>query len=422
MNRRQGRLAYVISEYPKVSHTFVMREVAALRDLGAAVDTISIRRTAEDDLLSEADRRAATETYSILPVELRVLLRSHLRSVLRRPDRYFMTLALSFAAGPAGVRNRLWQLFYFAEAVVLAEHLRLMGTTHLHAHFVNVACTVTMLAARLLDRPWSFTMHGPLEFDNVDHYGIPAKLQRADFVACISDYCRAQLMRLVEPEHWARLHVIHCGVVPEAYGTPDAKDRDGPVEIVSVGRLAPMKGFDVLIDAAAELVRRGKRVHVTLIGDGPERRRLEERARRHLPDGVLTIAGALNAEQVTRSLESADLFCLPSFAEGVPVVLMEAMAARLPVVATAVMGVPELVQGDAGILVPPGRADALADALNSFVDDRGLRTKAGEAGRAVVVEHFDVRDAAAALLGHFGLATPRPEERDRVRSLPARPR
>jgi glycosyltransferase involved in cell wall biosynthesis len=255
---------------------------------------------------------------------------------------------------------------------------------------------VTMLAAEMLGKPFSFTMHGPLEFDNVDLHGIVPKTQRAAFVACISDFCRAQMMRLVDPRLWPRLHVIHCGIDPAepvVNGERSATERR-PVEIVSVGRLAPMKGFAVLIDAVSRLVAMGADVRLTVIGDGPDRPSLEARAASELPVGVATFTGALEPAGVAAHLRRADVFCLASFAEGVPVVLMEAMAAALPVVATAIMGIPELVAPEAGTLVPPGRADLLADALLAFVDDPDLRVRAGVAGRAVVRDLFDVNTSA----------------------------
>jgi glycosyltransferase involved in cell wall biosynthesis len=333
----------------------------------------------------------------VLPAPPSAVLSAHARCLARAPLRYLRTLALALALGAPGARNRLWQLFYFAEAGLLADELRRRGTGHLHAHFVNVASSVTLLAAALLRRPWSFTMHGPLEFDEVAAHAIPDKVRRAAFVACISDFCRAQLMRLVEPEHWPKLHVVHCGVEPERYD--GARRAPGEtVETVTVGRLESMKGFAVLLEAIGALARDGEPIRLTVIGDGPQRPALEAAA----PPGVVTFTGALGAPEVKRRLAQADLFCLPSFAEGLPVVLMEAMASGLPVIATQVLGVPELVRdGESGLLVPPGRPEALAAALRRLARDPELRRRFGAAGRATVAEHFDVRDSAAQLEALF---------------------
>ncbi|MBE2317967.1 glycosyltransferase family 4 protein [Solirubrobacter sp. CPCC 204708] len=397
------RLAYVVAEYPKVSHTFVAREVAALRAAGATIDTVTIRRTPETGLLSEEDRRAAAETFAVLPAAPAALLRAHARWGRRGPRRYVRTLAQAVRLGAPGLRNRLWQLFYFAEAGLLADELHRRGTEHVHAHFATVGSAVALLAARLLGKPWSFTMHGPLEFDAVERYAIADKVRDAAFVACISDFCRAQLMRLVEPAHWDKLHIVHCGLEPERYAAPAREVRD-VVELLAIGRLEPMKGFAVLIDAVAALVREGEPVRLTIVGDGPQRAALEARAR-GLP---VTFTGALGAPAVTERLRAADVFCLASFAEGVPVVLMEAMASGLPVVTTQIMGVPELVDdGESGLLVAPGRPEPFADALRRVVREPDLRARLGRAGQAKVAAEFDVRTAAGVLQRLFAEAAQR---------------
>jgi glycosyltransferase involved in cell wall biosynthesis len=400
------RLAYVVAEYPKVSHTFVMREIAALRRLGATVETFSIRRTPAEGLLSDDDRAAAQETFAVLPPDWPRLIRAHVRWALRRPRRYAATLGLALASGPPGARARLWQLFYFAEAVLVADELARRQVEHVHAHFVNVASWVTLLAVHLCGPPltWSFTMHGPLEFDDVGHHRIAAKVARADAVVCISDFARAQLMRLVGREHWGKLRIVHCGVEPARYapagnGRPPA---GAPVEVISIGRLDAMKGYPVLVDAVAQLARDGAPVRLTLVGDGPDAAMLREQAERQGVAELVSFTGALSAHEVTARLRLADVFCLPSFAEGVPVVLMEAMASGLPVVSTGVMGIPELVRdGVSGLLVPPGRPEPLAAALRTLADDPEARRALGAAGRAAVEREFDVDASARALLELF---------------------
>jgi glycosyltransferase involved in cell wall biosynthesis len=395
------RIAYICAEYPKVSHTFVMREVDALRRRGLDVDTFTVRRTPPAGLLSDADRAADRETFAILPPDPARLVRAHARWLARNPARYLAVLRLALGHASSGRANPLWRLFYFAEAVLLADELRRRRIDHVHAHFVNVASAVAMLATALRGpgAGWSFTMHGPLEFDDVRLHAIPDKVRRARFVACISDYCRAQVMRLVEPEHWERLHVVHCGVRPAEYDEPAPDDRRGHCHVVSVGRLAPMKGFGVLLEALADV----DGARLTLVGDGPERGALEATAHRLGLAGRVHFAGALGAGAVTELLREADVFCLPSFAEGVPVVLMEAMAARVPVVSTAVMGIPELVaDGQTGRLVPPGRPGPLAAALRELAADPAERARMGAHGRAAIEAGFDVDRSAAELARLFG--------------------
>jgi hypothetical protein len=204
---RQKRVGYLTAEYPAVSHTFIAREVAALRRLGVDVSTFSVRRTPEEKLLSAGDRRAAGETFAILPVAIGRLLGAHLRAAVTHPRRYMQTLGRAKRLSSGGVRADLWQFFYFAEAIVLWDECRRRKITHVHAHFANVASAVTMLLADYAADDgvtWSFTMHGPTEFDDVTGFALAEKIRSAAFVACISDYCRAQMMRLVTPSNCRR--------------------------------------------------------------------------------------------------------------------------------------------------------------------------------------------------------------------------
>jgi glycosyltransferase involved in cell wall biosynthesis len=265
------------------------------------------------------------------------------------------------------------------------------------------------LATRLHGRglPWSFRVHGTLEFDNVDAHAISDKVRLADRVVCVSDFSRAQLMRLVEPEHWSKLVVVHCGVEPAAYAGDGAALHRNPVEILTVGRLEAMKGFPLLIDAFAQLVRAGIDVRLTVVGDGPDAERLRGQVSRHGIADRVTLTGALDAEAVTQRLSTADIFCLPSFAEGVPVVLMEAMAAGVPVVSTRVMGIPELVEDEtSGLLVAPGRVSPLVAALRRLAEDPATRRAMGRAGRAAIAAGFDVDTSAGQLLELFRSVEP----------------
>ncbi|MGA8338255.1 MAG: glycosyltransferase [Solirubrobacteraceae bacterium] len=404
---RQTRVGYLTAEYPVVSHTFIEREVEALRRLGVDVSTFSVRRTPEAKLLSDVHRRAAAETFSILPVTVTRLLTAHLRGALRHPGRYARTLRRALSLNSGGVRPGLWQFFYFAEAIVLWNECRRRKITHVHAHFANVASAVAMLLAHFAaadGTTWSFTMHGPTEFDDVSRFTIAEKIRSAAFVACISDYCRAQMMRLVEPSEWEKLAVVRCGLDARRLpaSRPDVAPDGGPLRVLTIGRLVPDKGQMLLLRALAELRDNGVPATLTMIGDGPDRAVLERAAQRlHLADCV-EFTGSLGQPEVAERFESADVFCLPSFAEGLPVVLMEAMSHCLPVVATRIAGVGELVEdGVSGALVSPARIDQLLAALARLADDPDLRWGWGQAGRARVERDYDVNRSAQALARLF---------------------
>jgi glycosyltransferase involved in cell wall biosynthesis len=235
-------------------------------------------------------------------------------------------------------------------------------------------------------------MHGCVEFWNVDRFNLARKVAAADLVICISEYTRAQLMALCDPAHWSKLHVVHCGVELDRYQPRrSAREAGAPAEVLAVGRLSHEKGQLVLLAAIAELQRHGPPAHFTLVGDGPMRGELEAEAKRLRIEDVVTFAGAVSQDDMPAYFARADIFCQPSFAEGIPVVLMEAMAVELPVVSSAVAGIPELVaEGRSGRLVPPGRPDLLADALRRLLASPDLRREMGREGRAIVAREFDV--------------------------------
>jgi colanic acid/amylovoran biosynthesis glycosyltransferase len=414
------RIAYLCNRFPAVSMTFVRREVAALRQLGVAVETFSIRRALPGDLLAPVDREAARTTYAVLPPKPLDLLGAHARALATRPLSYVRTLALSLRLGSGGARATLWRLFYFVEAIVVWNRCRRTGIRHLHAHFANVATDVALLCASFGDHPrssrardrwsWSFTLHGPVEFYDVYRAQLSQKIVRARFVICISDFARSQAMAFSEQSQWHKLHVVHCGVDPARWRPHDSCSHDEPassdaLHVLCVGRLISLKGQAVLIEALAQLRAEGRRLTATLVGDGVERDSLCELARREGVQELVEFAGSVGADRIREQFARADIFCLPSFAEGVPVVLMEAMAMELPVLSSRIMGIPELVRdGESGLLTAPGRVDQLAGALRCLADSAELRRRLGRAGRERVCAEYDIARSSeriAALLERY---------------------
>ena len=394
-------VAYLVGHYPAVSHTFISREIEGLRDRGARIDTLSVRRTPAAELLTDADRRAAEETFHVLPPEPGRLARAHARALTRAPRRSLTTLAGALRMGGGGARDTLWQLFYFVEAILVWDELERRGVRHVHAHFANVATALSLLAVRYGGDgwSWSFTMHGPTEFDDVTRYALADKVRSAAFVACIGHYARSQLMKLVGPEHWDKLRIVRCGVDPERFALTDRDGRAGRApELLCVGRLVPDKGQGILLEALAALRAQHPGARLTFAGDGPDRAALEARAAELGLGDAVRFAGSVGQDRILELYEQADVFCLPSFAEGIPVVLMEAMSTGLPVVTTQIMGIPELVRdGETGLLVAPGDVGALAAALGRLAGDAALRDRLGRAGREHVREHFDIAGAVAAM-------------------------
>jgi glycosyltransferase involved in cell wall biosynthesis len=415
------RIAYVLSRYPKVSHTFIWREIAELRSQGFEVDTFSLWRTQAQDLLSSADREAYETTFALRPPDPRGYLRAHARA-LGRPLAYLGCLRHALRLSSPGLKSRLNALLWFAEAILVAERCRRRGVEHVHAHFAGAPAAIASLAARFSRRAksgkgadsWSFTVHGPVEFFDPL---LRDKVEDAQLVVCISDFARSQLMALVDESHWGKLHVVHCGVDIPAYrskleaaaqASPAADrgvgedDSQGATKLLCVGRIVSLKGHAILLQAVSELVHAGAAVRLTIVGDGPRKNDLTGYARTLGLTDEVEWTGTLAQEELPLLYAEADVFCLPSFAEGVPTVLMEAMLTETPVVTTTIAGVPELVEdGVSGVLVPPGRAEAIAAAVAHLMGDAALRSRMGAAGRRKVELEFDCRISARQLAAIF---------------------
>ena len=397
-------IGYLTDHYPATSHTFIQREVAALRRRGVDVRTFSIHQVGPEHVLSQADRAADATTRSLLPVAPRPFARAHLAALFRHPGAYLRTLADAARIPARNPRTRIWQLFYFAEAILLWRYCRAAGIAHVHAHFASPGADVAHLYARFARRTgrqgagWSFTAHG-FDMDNADQDVLAVKVRDADFVVCVSDDGRGRLLALIDEPDWPKLAVVHCGVDLDVFSPPVRHaGRDGRLAVLSVGRLVPEKGHGVLLEAIATLAGQGLDVWLTIVGDGPRRAALEGLVRRYGIAERVRFAGRVGQDEIGAHYAAADVFCLTSFVEGVPVVLMEAMAMGIPVVATRINGIPELIHdGESGLLVPPGRADLLAAALGDLLADGTRRDDLGASGRRRVAADYEV-DACAGRL------------------------
>lgn len=406
-----GPVAYLTGDYPKVSHTFILREVQAVRAARVPVITCSIRRPPESEFKGQEERQARAETFYVIAAAKNPLrlLGGHARALLRNPGTWASTLALAIRMRSPGLKAFLWQLFYFLEAGVLADHLRRANVRHLHNHFGNSSCSVAVLAARLAGIPFSFTEHGPAIFFEVDRWSLPEKIARAQFVVAITHFCRSQLMLFSNPSDWAKIAIVHCGVTPAAY----RRDPGGNGKRVAfVGRLDPVKGALLLIEAMAQVLKTHPDATLTLAGDGPSRAPAEARAKALGIDGAVHFAGFMTQGQVADLLANSDMLVLPSFAEGLPVVYMEALASRIPVVASRVAGVQELVEdGVTGYAIPPGDIATLTDRIIRLMDDPAAARRMGEAGRRAVEAGFDIAQEGARLAQLFRQGGPKDSPR-----------
>ena len=402
----QPACAYLVSRYPSVTHTFVTGEVRALRATGMRVEPATVRRVPEDEALSAADRQERESTWALLPAPPLRLAGSHVVALARAPLAYLSTLVAAVRMAHAGGRARLWQVFYFAEAMMLWRWMRRRGVRHVHVHHANVSADVAMLACRYANRAgadpswtWSITIHGPTELYDVDAHKLAQKVADASAVVCISDFARSQVAALADPAALAKVHTVRCGIDLPAF-QPAAERPGSSAEILCVAAMSRRKGHVVLLDALPRVLERVPAARLTLAGDGPEREFLKTRARDLDVADAVRFLGAVEHDRMPALYEAADVFCLPSFAEGIPIVLMEAMAMEIPVVATRIMGVPELVEHErSGLLVSPARADALADALVRLLTDPPLRREMGRAGRRRVEAHHDRAASAESLRG-----------------------
>lgn len=384
-----ARVGYLTGEFPRTSDTFIQREVAALRANGTEVETFAVRRPGPEHLTGPEQREGqATTTYLLEVAKGPALPRAHAKALLKRPRRYLQGLALAWATKRPGIKGAIFQLIYFVEAVVLADELSRREITHLHNHFADSSCTVAMLASEVSGIPYSFTLHGSAIFFEAQTWQLGTKLDRAAFCACISHFTRSQGAIFAAAETMERLHVVHCGVEPDRLS--EVAHSGEATSLIFVGRVVEAKGLGVLFQSMIGLTSDHPDLHLTIVGDGPDRAKLErEAADRGLADNV-TFVGSKSQAEVAELLTEADLFVLPSYAEGVPVVVMEALGSGVPVVSSFVGGMAELVEdGVNGFLVAPGDADQLADRIDRLVTDGELRASMGKAGRAKVIAEFD---------------------------------
>jgi colanic acid/amylovoran biosynthesis glycosyltransferase len=386
------RIAYLVSEYPAVSHTFVLREVKSLRRANFDIRMAAINSPDRpaDGMTSEEQDESST-TFYVKREGVRGSLRAHLAVLVKSPRSYFAGLWFALRLAGTDLRRLIFAVFYFVEAVILGRWMESQGLRHLHVHFANAAATVGLIASRTFPIEFSLTVHGPDEFYDAPGLRLAEKIAGASFACCIGQFARSQLMKLSPPDEWGKFEIGPLGVDPQLFTPRPFRSAPDTFEILCVGRLVPAKGQHVLVAAVSRLVKTTPNLRLRLVGDGPDREGLERAVTAANLGRHVVLEGSANQDRIRDYYRQADIFVLASFAEGIPVVLMEAMAMEIPCVSTFVAGIPELIRNDIdGILVPPSDDRALASAIKRLIDDSALRRRLGVAARRRVMDKYNL--------------------------------
>jgi glycosyltransferase involved in cell wall biosynthesis len=398
------RVGYLVNQYPKVSHTFIRREIHALEARGIDVERFSIRDTSAE-LKDDDDRAEAKRTRVLLPTDKRAaataLAAATARCLAASPSRFQAASALAVRLA-ARADRRAVHAAYLGEAAQLKLWCDDAGVEHVHAHFGTNSATVAALCHALGGPPYSFTAHGPEEFDKPDLIGLDEKIGGARFVVGVSSFGRSQLLRRTRAGSWPKVKIVPCGVDDAFLSERWLQPVDDVPRLCCVGRLCEQKGQLLLVEAAARVRDRIGAFELVLVGDGELRPDVEALVEKHGLRDIVRITGWASGATVREELLSSRAMVLPSFAEGLPVVIMEALALQRPVLSTYVAGIPELVDAGCGWLFPAGSVAPLVDAMVAALQAPlpELRDKGAEGRRRVLARH-DARVAAALLADAF---------------------
>jgi len=393
----QTTVGYLTSVYPALSHTFIFREIQALRARGLDIRTASISRPDYLDRMSPPEQKEYGSTQYIKRTPLTRVLFSHLWLASSCPKGYVRAFRYAVGLRRKGTVPLTKLLAYFVEMGPVLDWMRREAVRHLHIHFGNPAATVAMIAAQTGQATFSLTIHGSDIFYDEPGNLLAEKVDKALFVRCISHYSRCQVMRHTPFEQWPKLHIVRCGVDTSVFDMR-ALPENHVTEIVCVGRLIVAKGIFVLLQAGRALHEQGEKFHITLVGGGPEQAAIEAAATRLGIRELVTITGPVGQDAVHGYLNRADIMVQPSFAEGVPVVLMEAMAKGIVCISSRITGIPELIQdGVNGFLITPSDWEELAARMRQVIHDAALRAEFGRRARETVLAQYDIQKNARQL-------------------------
>ena len=399
------QISYLINQYPKVSHSFIRREILALERQGFKVQRIALRGWLEP-IVDAEDLSEQKKTQYVLEQGLvglfLAIISSFFNLLFPSPGYFFSALKLALKMSFKSEKSLPYHLIYLAEACKLCQWLKLHQSQHLHAHFGTNSAEIAMLASKLSGVAYSFTVHGPEEFDKPQSLGINTTISQSKFVVAISSFGRSQLYRWADFADWHKIKIVHCGLEANFYDVPAQPIGNAP-RLVCVGRLCEQKGQMLLVEAAKQLRDKGVDFELILAGDGEMRLEIEALIKRYSLHNQIKITGWIASQQVREHILASQALVLASFAEGLPVVIMEAMSLRRPVISTYIAGIPELViNGENGWLCVAGDVDDLAnvmqEALNTPVNQL---QKMGDAAFNRVIARHNIDVEAAKLASHI---------------------
>lgn len=395
-------IAYFISEFPSRPHTFIRREVAALREKGQSIELFAIRKTNSSELLDTHDKADAEETTALLSGSLLTFLAAHLFFLIKNPGNYFATLHAAFSHRLPGIKNFIWAVLYFTAAGLLAKHLNDKDLHHIHVHFAISSANIARLSAKLANTSWSLTLHGACDFEYPNGPLLSEKIGEAKFVCCVSYYGISQAMRHVDSSQWKKLKLVRCGIDPRKLPCVKKTLKNTIKNLINVGRFSPEKGHIFLLEAFAAILKTQPDLRLTLIGDGEDKAKIEATVRRLQLINQVILKGALSEYETLQEIAKSDLFLLSSLMEGIPIVLMEAMSLNVPVIAPRIAGIPELVEDKySGLLYHPGNLQDLVEKTLCLFEDSELRDKLTRNAKLKVGNDFALPECVRPLHDFF---------------------
>jgi len=401
------KIGYFTNQYPKVSHSFIRREILALEKMGTSISRYALKSD-RNELIDQNDIEEYKKTKYILSTSKLNIIKVCILRFIKNPLLWINAFLLTNKMGYKSERGLFRHYIYFLEACILSEWVEKDNIQHLHAHFGTNSASISLLTSKLSEVPYSFTVHGPEEFDKPNFISLPEKIKNAAFVVAISSFGKSQLFRLVHNEYWEKIKVVHCGLEASFYESNGQKyqnnnDNNDNTQIICIGRLCEQKGQVLLLDALNIVKKRNIDFNIKLIGDGEMRPEIENKIDQYKLANNVTITGWMNSVQIKHEVQKSQFTVLPSFAEGLPVVIMESMSLEKPVISTYIAGIPELIENDVnGWMVPAGDTEQLADTIQKVLSkDSNTLKEIGIKAREKVIKRHNIDIEAKKLQSHF---------------------